>query len=47
MTVAELIEELRKWPADAEVVTEGCDCYGDVGSVAELKSGGVLLERKR
>lgn len=33
MTVAELITELQKMPPDLEVTTEGCDCYGDVGSV--------------
>jgi hypothetical protein len=35
MTVKELIQELSKCNQDAEVETEGCDCYGDVGSVEE------------
>lgn len=33
MTVADLIEALRLMPQDAIVVTEGCDCDGDVGVV--------------
>jgi len=39
LTVAELIEELKKAPQDAKVFTEGCDCYGDVGSVEIDKNG--------
>lgn len=31
MKVSELIEALKKAPQDAEVTTEGCDCFGDVG----------------
>lgn len=27
-TVSELISRLRSFPADAEVILEGCDCYG-------------------
>lgn len=34
MTVAELIEELKKMPQDIEVYTEGCDCDGDVTKVS-------------
>jgi hypothetical protein len=29
MTVKQLIEQLKKYPEDMEVITEGCDCYGD------------------
>lgn len=29
MKVSELIEALKTMPQDAEIVTEGCDCYGD------------------
>lgn len=34
MTVSELIEKLKQAPADAEVITQGCDCHGDVFAVA-------------
>lgn len=34
MTVAELIAELQKMPADAEVSTEGCDCEGTADGCA-------------
>ena len=27
-TVAQLIAKLRQQPPDAEVILEGCDCYG-------------------
>jgi hypothetical protein len=33
MRVKELIAELQKFDGDLEVITEGCDCDGDVGSV--------------
>ena len=33
LSVAELIEELRKLPPDLPVLTEGCDCDGTAGSV--------------
>lgn len=33
MTVAELIEELSKHDASFEVMTEGCDCWGDSEAV--------------
>ncbi len=32
-TIAKLIEELQKYPPETEVKTEGCDCWGEVGSV--------------
>jgi hypothetical protein len=35
MTVLELIEALRQCDPDVEVLTEGCDCEGDVGAVVE------------
>ena len=38
MTVRELIKELHRMPPDAEVTTEGCDCYGDVGKVTLVQS---------
>jgi hypothetical protein len=34
MTVAELIEALKTMPPDANVLTEGCDCHGEVGGAA-------------
>lgn len=33
LTVAQLIEQLRKMPQDARVYTEGCDCLGEAASV--------------
>lgn len=33
MTVAQLIKELEKMPPDLPVVSEGCDCDGDVMSL--------------
>lgn len=45
MTVAELIELLRRMPPDAEVRTEGCDCIGDAASV-DLSSDGVMICRE-
>lgn len=34
LTTKELIELLLQQPQDAIIVTEGCDCYGDVGHVS-------------
>lgn len=31
-------------PADAEVTTEGCDCYGEVGGVVVLPDDGEVGE---
>lgn len=49
MTVRELIEALRSADQDAEVVTEGCDCLGDVGAVEPMAhfegKRAVLLKR--
>ncbi len=44
MTVKELREALSSYPDDAEIVTEGCDCFGDVGHVQQY-TGKVLLCR--
>ena len=46
MKVRELIEKLQSVPPDAEVLTEGCDCTGDVASVQwDSKDGTVMLAR--
>lgn len=48
LTVAELIEQLQKYPADMPVLHEGCDCWGEAsGVVAETDSSGdvVLITR--
>lgn len=44
MKVHELIETLKHAPPEAEVITEGCDCYGDI-EFAVLRDGEVLLCR--
>lgn len=49
MTVKELIKALQKQPQNAEVSTEGCDCYGDVVKVTHEKDSEgdyVLLRRE-
>ena len=33
MKVADLIKELSKHPGDLEVITEGCDCTGEIEEV--------------
>lgn len=33
MKVRDLLAALRECPPDAEVLTEGCDCHGDVASL--------------
>jgi len=33
MTVKELIERLSVWPGYFKVLTEGCDCVGDIHDV--------------
>lgn len=52
LTVAELIKKLKKLPQDLEVMSEGCDCEGEVnGAVIETLRGSspkykyVLLTR--
>lgn len=34
MKVAELIAELQKHPGDLEVITDGCDCTGEIELVS-------------
>jgi len=36
MKVKHLIERLKKFDPELEVVTEGCDCNGDTYSVVEM-----------
>lgn len=36
MKVKELIELLNQFDPEVEVITEGCDCYGDVGGAYML-----------
>jgi len=43
VTVKELIEALQKMPQDAEIVTEGCDCYGDCAAVKYADNLGTLF----
>ncbi len=33
LTIRQLVKELRKFPLDAVVFTEGCDCDGSAGWV--------------
>lgn len=35
MKVGELITALSAFPHDLEVLTEGCDCYGEAASIAQ------------
>lgn len=44
MKVKELIEELKKFPDDYEVITEGCDCFGEVDKLEEFEEYGGKLE---
>ena len=44
-TVGDLIAELQKFDKDAMVLTEGCDCLGNVVNVSIDSEGIVLLER--
>lgn len=51
LTVAELITLLQQQPSDLHVEVEGCDCYGNAGSVRTYtrqwpeKKTVVLIER--
>lgn len=46
MTVKELREELAKYPDNAEVFTEGCDCTGDAGHVTfNAFTNNVMINR--
>ncbi len=40
ITVAELIEELRKMPQNLEVWAEGCDCTGEATGCEVLSGHG-------
>lgn len=44
MKIKQLIDELKKYNENSEVITEGCDCNGDVGSVEEMGDD-VYLKR--
>jgi hypothetical protein len=46
LTAGELIEELKKLDPNLVVCTEGCDCDGQVGSVA-LQDGNAYLARTK
>lgn len=43
MNVKELIERLQKCDPDKKVITEGCDCTGDIFSIQEGEE--VFLKR--
>ena len=46
MTVGQLVQALSIRDPDALVSTEGCDCYGDVGSIEDdPDDNSVLLKR--
>jgi len=51
LTVDDLIAELQKLSPEQRrlpVMSEGCDCYGDVVAVSSNKAGSiVVLERNR
>ena len=47
ITVAELIKLLQELPQDAEVFSEGCDCYGECSGASLMADGTVLVERDR
>jgi hypothetical protein len=46
ITVAELIAKLQQMPQDVRVVSEGCDCVGDVADVVD-KDSHVYLARTK
>jgi hypothetical protein len=43
MKVVELIERLKTMPQDAEVITEGCDCFGDSRDVTYDQSDHTVV----
>ena len=45
LTVKELINILRKFPKDALVWHEGCDCWGKADGVRELDNNEILITR--
>lgn len=48
LTVEELINRLQDYPDDMPVITEGCDCYGDINSLGVIEdyNGEVLLLKR-
>lgn len=49
MNVARLIEKLQKFDPELEVITEGCDCFGDAHDVFQDEFGEgdrVLITRE-
>lgn len=44
MKVKELIEELNKFPDEYEVITEGCDCFGEVERLEIFEEYGGKLK---
>lgn len=46
LTVKELIERLQRMPQEAEVYTEGCDCFGDAVDVKLGTDGNVTIMRE-
>jgi len=44
MTVGELINELSQYDKDTAVLSEGCDCWGNVSGLMIVEEG-ILLER--
>lgn len=45
MRVKHLIRELHRCDPEAEVLTEGCDCYGDSYALDTSEAGEVLIQR--
>lgn len=45
LTVAELVAELQKYPPDALVWHEGCDCHGAANGVVIVEYGDILITR--
>ena len=44
-TVGELVAALQQMDQNAPVLTEGCDCYGNVVKVSVFGDGFVVIER--
>lgn len=49
MRVEELIKALESCPQDAEIITEGCDCWGDIDhiDVSDNKDTVYLMRSER
>lgn len=45
LTVSQLVDFLGKFPADAPVCVEGCDCAGEAIGVVMDKDGDVMVVR--